>query len=173
MATKKKTTSSINYLAGYVPATYNPNITSNEIKQIPPYGDQGVRFEGYFKRLKGNTYELVKQDENSIGIGIGTNLAGLGAGSYTINRGHAEQNFIIESLYLSYIQSGVIQSLTIADSDGNNSITIRLPTSTGDIINIPFIPKTFKGQNIIITISLAIPVNQFISLHLVGWYENK
>lgn len=156
-----------------MPASYSPEITAGQIKQIPPYPDPLVDFSAYAKRLKNDSYELLNQEENSIRIGIGTNLAGLPAGTYSISLGHSTQNFIFKGIAISYIQAGVIQNLSLSDSAGTNGISFHLPPSTGNIIQIPCIAKVIKGNTINITLSAAIPVNEFISVSLYGWYENR
>jgi len=60
MASKKKKAVT-NYLAGYVPATYSPDVTEKEIKLIPPYPDAGVAYAGFAKRESGGAYQLLKQ----------------------------------------------------------------------------------------------------------------
>jgi len=49
------------YLGGYVPSKYTPQVSSAEIKQIPPYPDSGVAYAGYFKVDKGAKYDLFPQ----------------------------------------------------------------------------------------------------------------
>jgi len=170
--TKNKKTS-VDYLAGYVPASYDPNITTSQIKQIPPYSDPSIRYEKYAKRLKGDTYELINQSENSIGIGLGTNLAGLAAGNYSISLSHPEQNFVIQAYSVAYLQAAIRQSINLTDSDGTNGFGIDLATSTGNIFGQTIVPKLFKGTKINISIATNIPVNEFVTIKLFGWYEDK
>lgn len=59
MAKKKK--AATNYLAGYVPATYSPDVTAKEISVIPPYPDAGVEYAGFAKREANGAYQLLKQ----------------------------------------------------------------------------------------------------------------
>jgi hypothetical protein len=60
MATKKKTTE--NFLSGYLPAGYSPDVTTAQIAQIPPYEDAGISFQGYSKKATGsNQWQLTPQ----------------------------------------------------------------------------------------------------------------
>jgi hypothetical protein len=58
---KKKAKAVTNYLAGYVPATYDPGVTAKEIASIPPYPDSGVEYAGFAKRESNGSYQLLKQ----------------------------------------------------------------------------------------------------------------
>lgn len=59
---KKKKTNTVDYLSGYIPADFNPIVTQATIKQIPPYEDAGVKFQGYSKKLiKDGEYQLFPQ----------------------------------------------------------------------------------------------------------------
>jgi len=142
--------------------------------QEPNYPDTGVDYGGYGKKIvTGNQYLLVKQDENSIQVGMNQSLAGLPAGTYTINRGSPLRNFVFSHLTISYIQTGIIQQLSIDDGSGSNGIRLLLPSSTGNIMGFAIVPKVFISSTISINISAAIPANEFICFSLYGWYEDK
>lgn len=106
-------------------------------------------------------------------IGLATNLAGLAAGNYTINRGHLGQNFVIRYCLVSFIQTGIYQFINLTDPDTTNGLSITLPTSTGHVFGFEVNPKVFSNPTINITLTNAIPVNEFISIKLYGWYETQ
>lgn len=103
---------------------------------------------------------------------MATNLGGLAAGIYLINRGHTNQNFVCDKIIISYIQTGLLRTISIYDSENTNGLTMDLPPSTGTIQNLIITPKLFKGDTLKIHLYDAIPVNEWLSIVLSGWYED-
>lgn len=159
---------------------YTPLVPPQEIKgvaqdkNIPPYPDQQTAYAGYAKRLlSGDIYQLIKQDNYMSSIGIGTNLAGVAAGTYTISRNYSERAFIFNSVLVNYIQTGIINTIDILDGSGNNGIRLYLPTTTGNNFSFNQIPRPFVENTFQIIITNNIPVNEFVAITLFGWNENK
>lgn len=75
---------------------------------------------------------------------------------------------------INYRQAGVINTISLKDIETTNALTICMPTNVaGNPINSEIIPKVFSSNLIELTISKAIPVNEFIAISLFGWYEDK
>lgn len=169
--TKKSAT----VFTGYTNVDQIKPIVSQGVQQIPAYEDKGVRFQGKFKTFKGNNeYELKAQLENSVNIELSSDLSGLAAGKYSINLNHLGQNFVIQTVVVNYLsKTNVINTITLEDS-GSNGYTVYIPISTnGQNYAIPIVPKTFLGQKLYITVDKNIPINEFIIIGLIGWYENE
>ena len=83
------------------------------------------------------------------------------------------QNFILKFVVISYIQTAIIQDLSFDDPATSNAINFILPPSTGSMISYEIIPKLFASNLMNLTLTAAIPANQFISVNLLGWYEDK
>lgn len=86
---------------------------------------------------------------------------------------HPEQNFIFDSYCINYVQSGIINFVRLEDSEGTNGLTWNLPRSEGTSFTGNITPKLMKGTQLIIRLINAIPINEFITISLFGWYEDK
>lgn len=141
--------------------------------RIPPYEDSGIKYQGKYKIQRSSSeYELKTQDENSIAIEFNSNLVGLPAGTYTINRGNPTKNYVIKEVVVSYHLTGNRTALTFIDGLGSNLYTLTFPPAA-QIIGFSIVPKKFLGETMSIVLNVAIPANEFISVKFYGWYEDK
>lgn len=93
----KKKTNDPAYLAGYIPASFTPSINASQIAQIPPYEDQGVKFQSFSKKiLSGNVYQLIPQQRFSVQDNQADTLTHQIAFTIPVNR-----KLYITSLYAS------------------------------------------------------------------------
>ena len=156
-----------------MPVSVNTPIDTKQTYQSIDYDDAGTNYRGFAKRLKAGSYELLGQSENSIAIGLGINLAGLPAGTYSLNRGHIGKNFIIKFVEVSYLQARILQQINFQDPDTNNGFSLDLPVTAGNVFSHEIVSKVFHSNLIILTLSQAIPVNEFVSVRFYGWYEDQ
>jgi len=170
---KKKTTKEVVYSTlGNTTSDITSNI-EQKISQIPPYEDAGVSYKGKFKQIRAqDVYEVKNQTENSISVGIATNLAGLPAGTYSIDRGHETQNFIVQFVKVNYKLTATKTMLIFKDSKGDNSFNIAMPGSPCENYSFEVIPKLFSGRYFNVTLDVPIPANEFIFVTAYGWYED-
>jgi hypothetical protein len=168
MATKKKV-KAITYLGSPQSLPQEPQ------SQIPNYEGPGVKFQKFFKLNKGNgSYEIREQTENSITVALANNLLGLPAGTYSLNRGNVGKRFVIQYLLVqSLLTTTHLTEITFEDTKGDNGFTLNIPSSANGLMtSISLVPKTFIGETINIILSQAIPINQFLSIAMYGWYED-
>lgn len=160
----------------YVPLNNSSSIQpiiEQKVNAIPNYEDAGVKFQGKYKVQRDSfAYELKKQDENSLSIGLSTNLAGLPAGSYTINRGNPSKNLVLQFMVVSYHLTGNITSVSLVDGQGSNALSVTFPPGSS-VTHSEIVPKTFLGETLTLVLGQNIPANEFIRLNLYGWYEDK
>lgn len=105
-------------------------------------------------------------------MGIATNLAGLPAGTYSIDRGNVGQNFIIQFVKVNYKLSAIKTLLVFRDSAGDNAINVMMPSSDCQNYSFEIVPKLFSGQYLNMSLDVNIPVNEFIFITFYGWYED-
>jgi len=157
---KKKTSSNVDYLAGYVPATFTPQINPAQIAQIPPYEDQGVKFQGFSKRLIGGTYQLFPQQRFFIQDNAANTLTTQTAFTVPQNR-----KLFISSIWFSGTAGSSTDSWTLRDGALFISLFQNFSNHQEQIIFDP--PLEFKD-------SLKWEMNQDPSqlyLNFFGWLE--
>lgn len=151
----------------------SPIIQEDKPQNPPPYEDSGVKYQGYSKhKISNNSYILKVQDENSISIGLNSNLLGLPAGTYYINRGNVTKKLIINFVTVSYYLTTIRTYLNFLDYNGSNGIDFTIPQGNLSY-SFEIVPKTFIGEYIQIFLANNIPANEFISIKLYGWYEDR
>jgi hypothetical protein len=172
MMTAKKQSPNYNYLSGYVPASYVPEISSSQIIAIPPYDDEGVSFKGYSKRLKGlNTYELFPQIRRSQGFIVPDATTFM-----TAQRSDKEKKFYTTSIHIDYLNSSGIpiyvilidgalstdkQRVSFTINNGNNHFDIDCKDS----------PRDFQTINYSILLSSALALGDYLQVTMYGWAE--
>jgi hypothetical protein len=169
---KKKTTSSDDYLSGYIPASFNPSINPSQILQIPPYDDPGISFKGYSKRNKSSTeYQLFPQIRRTQ---TGQFLPGVTL--ITGARLDPGKIFYATSVHIDYHNSsGVPIQVTIID--GSNATDKKrigfFINNDSDHFDIDFIssPRDFQTDNLSMNLSSALAAGDYLYITLAGWAE--
>jgi hypothetical protein len=173
MATKKKATTE--YLAGYIPANYVPvQIGSEQIKQIPPYPDAGIRYEGYAKVLGSNgIYELKRQETK-------TNTAlygGIAAGAQLLFTVPAGKTYYINKILIQHAAPSTVPTALLL-SDGVTTATnvkfrVQLTdTSQETFYDFDGCPRGFKTA-VYVYFDSALSALGFVGIHVFGWLEEN
>lgn len=175
MAKKKATPS---FMDGYVPASFSPQVTSSEIKKIPPYEDVGVKYQNYSKRPSTNgEYNLSKQTKvYSTNVLTSTN----DFDGYNLNK---NQKLNITGVWLSWNVGGAALTdyIYIGDWDGSTNTQVvrklaQLINTTGNVFldfsSAPFeLPNQNEGAGWSIGTFPALAAGESINYAVIGFIE--
>ena len=170
--TKKKVNKLIP-LAGYIAANVPIESSNKPVNNFFDYPDEGVRFAGYAKTLKGNSYVLLKQERYQLFERV---VFASGSGSHYFNTNKPDNKNI-------YISSIIV---TATRSAGNNYFTVGQRTSKPNITY--FFVEVGDVTTINITFQVPIKIDDteyfcsrffgddaitdFVLINLFGWTED-
>jgi hypothetical protein len=173
---KKKTSREPDYLAGYIPATFNPGVTAQEILQIPPYDDVGVSFKNYSKDLRGSSYILKRQLTRFYSYALSNSAAG----NATIARSNkATHTFYCSGILFQASVNPLSLSTYIDIRDGSATeprARIFTWTAAGVAnyiwLDLSSCPRKFVND-IVIHFNAALALTDFVHIELFGWDEEN
>lgn len=144
----KKKTSTPDYLQGYVPASFQPQVQTAEIIKIPPYEDASVRYQGYSKRLAQNSSYILSKQKKVYETGLITSSNN--SDSYSLAK---NQKFTVTGILLVWDVAGAADTdyVYIGDWDGaSTTLLVRkvmnLVNTTGSVF-IDLSSAPFELQN--------------------------
>lgn len=180
MRKKRAAKSEIIPLAGYVPASYTPTIDQQQIKQIPPYEDTGVRYEGYSKQKK-NAEEYLLKKQTTRYASILANNSSPSQDNKVTRADNATKNFFCTGLFLQATASGISPSYIQVCDVINGVSNVRFnwyymsPTYREDGIYFDFsaLPRPFLGDQINIKVQTALGAGDYVHVELFGFDEEK
>jgi len=163
------------YLAGYVPANFTPLVTTEQIKQIPPYPDPGVKFAGYAKVLSSNgNYDLKKQQTQHTTAYYSNTASGVQPSIFDVPAG--------KTFYMTGICSQHSAVTTVPTAflliDGAATLpNARMRVQIGNQVNEQYIdfsgsPRPFN-TSIIPYFDAALGLTQYVAFDLFGWIEDN
>jgi len=173
----KKKRDILSPLAGYIPASYSPEITGKEIKIIPPYPDRGVRFERFFKEVDKEFYSVKPQTPIHFITAI-NQAAGSGTPLiYTVPSG--KKFYISKIIYArDPITTSTLSYLVVKDRysggfTGNKYLNIPLPDIAVEF-NFVYTFDFVIPLEILTGVELEVFANtgsERGNIHFFGWLE--
>lgn len=162
-------------LAGYISSSFNPSVTAEQIKQIPPYSDPGIDFKGYSKEQRGDQYVLFKQNTRFYSY-ANSNVAS--PSTITLTRSNLSTAiFYVTGILIQYKSSGS-SLVKYVDLQDGSIISPRLrvflfgDTMQNFFINLKDCPRKFDG-NISILFNDGLSNLEFFHVELFGWDETR
>jgi len=172
MAKKKTSKESVSYLEGYIPAGFTPTTSAQEIIQIPPYPDVGVKFAGYSKTARSQGYEINPQIRRTQ---TGT-ITGAVTTSITGTRLDPKLKFYAGNLHIDCSTTNGGITLTIHDgatSAGRERARCVLSAGIQHFdIDFSNSPRDFITESLTFVLSGVMGgASDFLSATLIGWAE--
>jgi hypothetical protein len=162
-----------------VPANFSPQITEKEIKIIPPYPDQGIRYEGYAKILEQNGYISKKQGTRYYVLNMQNKAAGAGI---TVSRVDSDtKNYFVTGIWIQYsTQAAAPNVIYLSDKKGTIHMIkfyfYILNTTyyeNGIWIDLSMCPRKFEGTEIALINATAVGLNELVFVEVFGFEEEK